>query len=80
MPTIDLTDDQLAAVTAAIRRIIATTDIRTPHALTRCARRWRGSTRPQSEPRRPRRQPKPTSGRGDNHSDVILRLMAQSAN
>jgi hypothetical protein len=29
MPTIDLTDDQLAAVTAAIRRIIA--DDRYPH-------------------------------------------------
>jgi len=37
-------------------------------ALIRCERRWRGSTRRQSQPRtrRPRRQPKPTSGRGDN--------------
>jgi hypothetical protein len=56
VPTIDLPDDELAAVTAAIRR--ATEDDRFPHAraLIRCARRWRGSTRPQSE--RPCRQPK----------------------
>jgi hypothetical protein len=94
MPTVDLPDDELAAVTAAIRGVIE--GDRYPHAprLDRihCARRWRGSTRrrpirerhtaghdkrvqvwfpnlkaPQSQirTRRPRRQPKPTSGRGD---------------
>jgi hypothetical protein len=69
MPTIALTDDELAAVTAAIRRIIA--DNRYPHAprLDPLRARWPGSTRrwPQSQPRirRHRRQPKPTSAGGD---------------
>jgi hypothetical protein len=48
VPTIDLTADELAAVTAAIRRAIE--DDRFPHArgLIRCARRWESSRRPQS--------------------------------
>jgi hypothetical protein len=43
MPTINLTDDEYEAVTAAIRRAIE--DNRFPRAprLVRCARRWRGS-------------------------------------
>jgi hypothetical protein len=45
MPTINLTDAELAAITAAIRRLID--EDRFPHARasTRCARRWRSSTR-----------------------------------
>jgi hypothetical protein len=66
VPTINLTDDELAAVTAAVRRTIKTTAFPTPHAWIPCGRRWRGSTRRQSRPRtrRPRRRPKATSGRG----------------
>src|SRR5271168_4427203 len=82
MPTIDLTDDEYAAVTAAIRRAVE--DDRFPRAprldplraaLARfdAAKRTdlvqlrRGWKKPRpSQPRRPRRQPKPTSGRGDN--------------
>jgi hypothetical protein len=41
MPTIDLTDDELAAVTAAIQRAIE--EDKFPHASCRCARRWRSS-------------------------------------
>ena len=45
MPTIDLPDDELAALTAAIRDVIE--GDRFPHAprLDRCGRRWRGSMR-----------------------------------
>jgi hypothetical protein len=73
VPTIDLPDDELAAVTAAIRRAIE--DDRFPHAppWTRFARRWRGSTRRrriQTRTRRPRRQPKATTGRGDNDAHL----------
>jgi hypothetical protein len=49
VPTIDFTDDELAAVTAAIRRAIE--DDRLPHAPRLDplrARRWESSTRPQS--------------------------------
>jgi hypothetical protein len=52
------------------------TDIPTLRGLIRCARRWRGSTRRQSQPRnrKPRRQPKPTSGRGDNRQRFVADL------
>ena len=45
MPTIDLPDDELAAVTAAIRRVIE--DDEFPHAprLDPLRAAWRGSTR-----------------------------------
>jgi hypothetical protein len=39
MPTIDLPDDELAAVTAAIRRAIEDDSFPTPRAWIRCARR-----------------------------------------
>jgi hypothetical protein len=42
MPTIDLTDAELAAVTAAIRRLVDEDNF--PRASTRCALRWRSST------------------------------------
>jgi hypothetical protein len=77
MPTIDLPDDELAAVTAAIRSIIA--DDRYPHAprldplraaLARLEaardRQENLTIEPDAKPtrtRRPRRGPKPTSGR-----------------
>jgi hypothetical protein len=48
VPTIELTADELAAVTAAIRRAIEDDRFPMPRASTRCARRWEGSTRPQS--------------------------------
>jgi hypothetical protein len=43
------------------------------HALIRCARRWRGSTRPQSQSRsrKPRRRPQPTSGRGERKRSAL---------
>jgi hypothetical protein len=46
MPTIDLPDDELAAVTAALRRLIE--DDKFPHAprLDPLRGRWRGSRRP----------------------------------
>jgi RNA-directed DNA polymerase len=51
--TIDLTDDELAAVAAAVRRAIETTGFPTPRALIRCAPRWRSLNRrrSQSQPR-----------------------------
>ena len=68
VPTINLTADELAAVTAAIRRAIE--DDRFPHAqrLDPPRAALGKSRRPQSQPRsrRPRRQLKPTSARGDN--------------
>jgi hypothetical protein len=64
MPTIDLTDEEHAAVTAAIRRAIETDRFpRAPRldplrsALTKLE--------PTNAPKA-RRQPKPTSGRGDS--------------
>jgi len=48
MPTIDLTDDEYAAVTAAIRRAIEDTGFLAPRASIRCARRWQSSTRSRS--------------------------------
>jgi hypothetical protein len=39
MPTINLTDDELAAVTAAIRRLIEDDRFPARHASTRCAPR-----------------------------------------
>ncbi len=49
MPTINLADDELAAVTAAIRRAIE--DDKYPHrASIRCARRWANSRRRESPP------------------------------
>ena len=72
VPTIDLPDDELAAVTEAIRGVIA--GDRYPHAprldpLRAALARLEAATNrqaSQSRCRRPRRQPKPTSGRGDN--------------
>ena len=52
MPTINLTDDELAAVTAAIRRAIE--DDRFPRASTPCA--------PRSQSSIPRRATPPTRG------------------
>ena len=64
-PTIDFTDDELAAVAAAIRRAI---ERPTPRASIRCARRWESWRRPQSQPHplRPRLWPEATSALGDN--------------
>jgi hypothetical protein len=53
-PTINLTADELAAVTAAIRRVIE--DDRFPCASRldpRCARRWESSRRRRSPPKEP---------------------------
>ena len=48
VPTIDLPDDELAAVAVAIRGVIEeATAILMRRALTRCAPRWRGSRRRQ---------------------------------
>ena len=55
VPTINLTADELAAVTAAIRRVIE--DDRFPHASRasiRCARPWESSRRPWSQTRLPK--------------------------
>src|ERR1700689_2895108 len=62
VPTINLTDDEHAAVTAAIRRAIE--DDKFPHAPRLDPLRWESSRRPQtkSRSRRPRRQPNPISG------------------
>jgi hypothetical protein len=70
MPTIDLTDDEYAAVTAAIRRAIETD--RFPRAprldpLRSALTRLQPATAPKPTPHpKARRQPKPTSGRCDN--------------
>jgi hypothetical protein len=50
MPTINLTDDELAAATATVRRASRRTDFLAPRALIRCARRWQSSRQPQSHP------------------------------
>jgi hypothetical protein len=67
VPTINLTDDELA-LTAAIRRAIE--DDRFPHAprLDPLRAALRNSRRPQSRPhsRKRRGQAKPTSARGGN--------------
>jgi hypothetical protein len=68
VPTIDITDDELAALTAAIRRAIE--DDKFPHAprldpLRAALARLDAASKPTPH-RRPRRRPKPTSGRGDN--------------
>jgi hypothetical protein len=65
VPTINLADDELAAMTAAVWRAIE--DDPFPHAPRLdplCAALGSSTRRPQSRPRprRPRRQPKPTSG------------------
>jgi hypothetical protein len=73
MRTIDLSDDELAAVSAAIRRAIE--DDKFPHAprLDPLRAALAGSKRPHSQPRRRRlrRQPKPASGRGDNSGHCV---------
>jgi hypothetical protein len=66
VPTIDLPADELAAVAAAIRRVIE--GDRYPHAprldpLRAALARFDAASKPAPEARR---QPKPTSGRGDN--------------
>jgi hypothetical protein len=70
MPTIDLTDEELAALTAAIRRLIAEDRFPAPRTSTPSARRSRSSPRRASGGRqrpkalRPRpMQPKPPKGR-----------------
>jgi hypothetical protein len=68
VPAINLTDDELTAVAAAIRRAIE--DDRFPHAPRldplRAALGKFEAERCQPPCRRPRRQPKPRSARGDN--------------
>ena len=66
MPTINLDDDELAAVIAAVRRVIE--DDRFPRAprldpLRAALAKLEPATKA-------RRQPKPTSGRGDNRRRV----------
>jgi hypothetical protein len=68
MPTIDLPDDELAAVTAAIRGAIE--GDRFPHAprldpLRAALARLEAAAEPTGQPKA-RRQLKPTSGRGGN--------------
>ena len=63
MPTIDLTDDELAAVTAAVRRTIETDRFpRAPrlYPLRAALGKLEAEAKP-TPPRRPRRRPKPTS-------------------
>jgi hypothetical protein len=48
MRTINLTDDEYAAVTAAIRRAIEDDRFLAPRASIRCARRWQSSMRRRS--------------------------------
>jgi hypothetical protein len=67
VPTINLTDDELAAVTAAIRRAIE--DDRFPHAprldpLRAALGKFEAAPEP-TPSRRPRRQPMSTSALGD---------------
>jgi hypothetical protein len=74
-PTINLTADELAAVTAAIRRAIE--DDRFPHAprldrLRAALGKFEATPEP-SAPPNARRQPKPTSGRGDNRCTFTRR-------
>ena len=72
VPTVDLPDDELAAVTAAIRGVIE--GDRYPHAprldpLRAALARLDAATAPKPTPHpKGRRQPKPTSGRGDNRT------------
>ena len=76
MPTINLTDDELAAATAAIRRAIETDKFPAPRAWTRSAPRSQSSIPPRrrsqplsdSRDRARRRQSEATSGRGDNRA------------
>jgi hypothetical protein len=69
VPIIDLPDDELAAVAAAIRRAIE--DDKFPHAprldpLRAGPARLEAAKTGQTRTRRPRRRAKPTSARGDN--------------
>jgi hypothetical protein len=48
MPTIDLTDDEYAAVTASIRRAIEDDRFPLARVSIRCAERWQSSTRSRS--------------------------------
>ena len=48
MPTINLTDDEYAAVTAVIRRAIEDDRFPRARASIRCARRWQSSMRRRS--------------------------------
>ena len=61
MPTIDLTDDELAAVAATVRRAIETD--RFPRAPR--IDLLRSALAKLERPQKPRRQPKATSGRGE---------------
>jgi hypothetical protein len=68
VPTINLTDDELAAVAAALRRLIE--DDRFPHAprldpLRAALGKFEAAHEP-TRPRRPRRQPRATSALGAN--------------
>jgi hypothetical protein len=70
MPTIDLPADELAAVTAAIRRAIE--DDRFPHAprldpLRAALGKLEAAAEPTTKPKT-RRQPKPPSGRDDRRA------------
>jgi hypothetical protein len=72
VPTIDLAADELAAVTATIRRVIE--DDRFPHAprldpLRAALGKFDAAAPEPTRTRRPRRQPKPTSGHRDKPAD-----------
>ena len=73
MPAINLTDDELTAVAAAIRRAIE--DDRFPHAprldpLRAALGKFEAESMPTPDPRA-RRQPESTSGRGDRPRDGL---------
>jgi Predicted membrane protein (DUF2231) len=78
------TDDELAAVTAVIRRAVEDDKFPDAPRLDPYARRWRGWTRRQmshmcdirqTRTRRPRRRPKPTSGRGKSRNVMADELI-----
>ena len=70
MPAINFTDDELAAVTAALRRLVE--DDRFPHAPRldplKAALGKLDAAAPEPTPPPKARQPKPTSGCGDRHA------------
>jgi hypothetical protein len=73
-PTVDLPADELAAVTAAIRRAIADDKFPTPRALIPWARRWRGSTRRLSHKWQPwtKRDPAPTDRKSNAQNERLI--------
>ena len=80
MPTFDLTDDELAAVTAAIRRAIETD--RFPRAprldpLRSALAKLEPTAPKPTRRRRPRRQPVAANGRGDSLSRPRRKALSQ---